>query len=699
MPKHDNRRGHHKKQAKVQSAKPMPPTVKPVTEVASQTPTNSVQQDWLRMKLTAELLEDTHPGSGDGNAGIDALVARDRQDRPVIWASHIEGVLRDAARRLKGDEVAYNFFGQSGGQRQRALFTSLYTDNNVSVRVWRSTARKAFDNRAPRDETLRVVEYVPKGTRFTGYVEIDPRDLSLLRRLVQEVDALGSGRATGAGRVKLELAPANTSPLTVGKAASRLLLLLRNLEPLCITATATPDNLIPSLPFVPGRTLLGALAGWLLTEGHSDTATLLVNGKISVSDALPLPELPAQLATLEVLPAPLSLQSEKPKASVGTIPWWAKAPVPARRVDKHNPEPHGPKLKRPEQDLFVYRGAPSEPWFAFHPKLRIRLRNGRPNDDKLELFAIEQIAEKTYFFCEVRGSLAEMERLAVALKPILEGSHWLRVGRGGAPVEVAQMEWRAGILPPSLPSCCILTLTSDLLMRDEYLRWCTGLDILQLQRYPDWPKDVCLSPVIQEETAIHGFNGTSRLWRMPAYGIRRGSVYKAEGRGVTELARRMAEGRWFGERTHEGFGRFRLDDLLPGVTGDTPNSSPVRPNDNLIAKDEGEERIASTTRQWLNANETLFKSTSGSERCPSLSQWLDLVASLERKDSDALTSRLNPTTAGGRNWSRSDAKAVLQNLAAIKNDEQAAYARLFVRWLRAEMRAEERGKNIWVCST
>ena len=55
---------------------------------------------WVRRTLTAEFLSDAHLGSGSGGGGIDALIARDRHDRPVIWASHVEGVLRDAARRL-----------------------------------------------------------------------------------------------------------------------------------------------------------------------------------------------------------------------------------------------------------------------------------------------------------------------------------------------------------------------------------------------------------------------------------------------------------------------------------------------------------------------------------------------------------------------------------------------------------------------
>ncbi len=209
-------------------------------------------RDRVRLKLIAELAEDAHLGSGAGGAGIDALVARDREGRAVIWASHIEGVMRDAARRLRGRHAAEDIFGQAGGRRQRFILTSLYTTEAAASRVWRSAARASFDNRAPKDETLRAIEFVPKGTRFEGLVELMADDVPVLRRLIAEVDAIGHGRATGAGRVKLSVAHVQVTPRPIGATTSRLLLLLRNADPVSITATATPTNLIPTFPFIPG---------------------------------------------------------------------------------------------------------------------------------------------------------------------------------------------------------------------------------------------------------------------------------------------------------------------------------------------------------------------------------------------------------------------------------------------------------------
>lgn len=94
---------------------------------------------------------------------------------------------------------------RSTAELKRAAYTSLYAKDNPESRIWRSTAREGFDNRVPNDDTLRVLEYVPKGTKLVGEVELPASQLDTLKRLAQEVDALCGGRSTGAGRVKLSL--------------------------------------------------------------------------------------------------------------------------------------------------------------------------------------------------------------------------------------------------------------------------------------------------------------------------------------------------------------------------------------------------------------------------------------------------------------------------------------------------------------
>ncbi|MCC7411571.1 MAG: hypothetical protein IT495_08060 [Gammaproteobacteria bacterium] len=656
--------------------------------------TASQSNSWLRRTLIAELLTDAHLGSSSGGGGIDALLARDRHGRPVIWASHVEGVLRDAARRLHGDQEAEAFFGRAGGDftrgdRQRAVFTSLYAKDNAGSHIWRSTARETFDNRAPKDDTLRVVEYVPRGTKLVGEVELPASELSVLQRLVQEVDALGAGRSTGAGRVKLWLGDVRPTRRTTGTPTGRLTILLKNRDPLCITATATPDNLIPSLAFVPGRTLLGAVAAWLIAEGDRDTASLLTSGRVSVSDALPLPQAPTTLASVEVLPAPLSLQSEKPEGTAGEVPWWAQPTTPTRRLDAWSAKPerkqNAVKLKRPEDDLFVYRASTSEAWTTFRPARRVRLRNGRPDPKQLDasLFAIEQIVEETHFVAEFQGTPEDLKKVADELGPILEGWRWLRVGRAGGPVEVARFAWSSAPAATKTTEKALLTLTSDLLVRDEHLRWRTAIDEAALREL--LCADVQLGRALQDSVMVHGFNGTSRLWRMPAAGIRRGSVFEVSGGGVAKLAERAAKGQWLGERTHEGFGRFRLDAALPGVTGDARTTSAQTPG-----TDVEDEAIAADTREWFNAHKSLAKSGGANDRKPSLSQWLDLVAALESSNNtNAIDERLDPKTAGAKSWKDKDAKAVLEKRKTRQPEQCARYARFFVRWLRVNSRSPQ----------
>ncbi|WP_437203596.1 RAMP superfamily CRISPR-associated protein [Planctomicrobium sp. SH664] len=652
---------------------------------------------WVRCRLTAEFQSDAHLGSGSGGGGIDALIARDRENRPVVWASHIEGVLRDAARRRGGDQEAEKFFGRSGGDQQRAVFTSLYATKSPESRIWCSTARESFDNRAPKDETLRVIEFVPKGTQLIGEVELPVSDLPTLKRLVQQVDALGGGRSTGAGRVQLSLSKITPPTRKVGAATDRLTLLLKNRDPLCITATATPGNLIPSLAFVPGRALLGSLASWLIAEGDPATAALFTSQKVLVSDALPLPfsgpgQVPADLDGLEVLPAPLSLQSTKPHGAAGDVPWWAQPTAPIQRIDAWTAEAerkrqNKEKLKRPEDDLFVSRAGASDEWVAFRPALRVRIRNGRPDPKQADtsLFAMVQIVEETYFLAELHGSPEDLKKVAEKLAAVLEGRRWLRVGRAGAPVEVAQLAWSKAPAVTKTTDRALLILTSDLLVRDECLRWRTTLDEKALHEVVG-TEDITIVKTeggrhreLQDTVMVHGFNGTSRLWRMPAAAIRRGSVFEVSGAGVAKLALRAAKNEWLGERTHEGFGRFRVDSVLPGVTNGNPTNTAPTPG-----ADIPEEAIAAATKKWFDAHRALAETGGGSERKPSLSQWFDLVGDLERGDANALSSRMTPTTAGSKSWRQIDAKEVLGELNKIETPQQQHYARFFVRRLRAE---------------
>ena len=54
-------------------------------------------------------------------------------------------------------------------------------------------------------------------------------------------------------------------------------------------------------------------------------------------------------------------------------------------------------------------------------------------------------------------------------------------------------------------------------------------------------------------------------------------------------------------------------------------------------------------------------------------------------------STVNPTTAGAKSWKYTDAKKVLEKLQALHQQQRALHARLFVRWLRADLRDKTTG--------
>jgi hypothetical protein len=222
-----------------------------------------------------------------------------------------------------------------------------------------------------------------------------------------------------------------------------------------------------------------------------------------------------------------------------------------------------------------------------------------------------------------------------------------------------------------------LTLTSDLLVRDEYLRWKTSLDEKALCSLSENFSEVTVKPLVQEETTIRGFNGTSQLRRLPAQGVRRGSVFKVTGEGIKKIKEMLEHNIWLGERTNEGFGRFRLDSELPGVG--TATLLPIS-----IPKDDPLEQIAKETLEWLKEHPELAKIAT--QRKPSLSQWFDFVSDLKKNPSEAIPSRQFPSTEGGKNWCDKDAKEILEKIQEKPEEERELYASMFLRWLRSDMR-------------
>lgn len=90
-----------------------------------------------RIRIELKLLEDLHTGSGTGSGDIDALLARDRDGRPVLRASHVKGVWRGATTDQAIKKTLFGARGEAGGQLS---LTSLYAVQVPEELRWSSTS-------------------------------------------------------------------------------------------------------------------------------------------------------------------------------------------------------------------------------------------------------------------------------------------------------------------------------------------------------------------------------------------------------------------------------------------------------------------------------------------------------------------------------------------------------------------------------
>ena len=568
-----------------------------------------------RYTLTLTLLEDLHSGTGTGTLIVDRLQARDEHDQPVINRTHFKGVLRDNARRLARlgvlDEAFINtLFGTAGDQRGQLECRSLRLQNPVDTLTWDATARR-LHSRVPEDDSLRRTEYVPAGTTFTGEMLLynaDEKQRALLDQVLRFTDRLGSERTRGSGLITLQSQskaiarqPAFT-PLQPSQTGSRCLrLLLCNDEPLCLPRTGFPGNIIDSETYIPGRVLFGALCRWALqTQPTNAQAQLLFARQFNIGNAYPLPRglanNPAErLADVWVYPTPLNLYSAKAARSQTTTteshhhwPHWcdSKPLAHSLRVRRdhgaiqdaisatHTDDFSIGRGKRPKPNSYLCAFLPRQ-WWLYELELALQMRNqrgaptGKVKRAETALFSVEQIPAGTHFIADIHyADDAPVPDFLRLYDDLLQQRAKLKIGRGGAPLTVTACQFFPAIPGPPPPknsgdsATLQITLTSDLIARDCFLRFHQQLSIAALQDLLgdaacDWAA-IHLIGVKSDYEIVRAFNASSGLPRAPAGAIRRGSVLRLGG-AVQPLRQQLMEHTALGERVWEGHGRFLLD--------------------------------------------------------------------------------------------------------------------------------------------
>ncbi|WP_040844003.1 RAMP superfamily CRISPR-associated protein [Thiorhodococcus drewsii] len=560
------------------------------------------------IQLSVEALEDLHTGSGTGGGDIDALVQRDRRRQPVIRASHLKGLLREAGealieldeKRNAGHEQTQQdlsaLLGTEGSGRGALRLTSLFAspEQDKATLVWGSTQR-VEGGRAPKPDTLRFIEYVKAGTRFEATLRLaDAGLVPLLERLLNRIDRFGGERNRGGGLVKLDwqIRKAAVSQPPRLDAGRCLRLVLWNLEPLCLPATGHPGNLIRSHSFVRGQTLRGALMAWAIHHGRADRVHLFE--QISVGDALPLPE--GCQGAEQVIPIPLSILTDKPHGGDPGVPWWGAKTAELPAFDSLGEMPEADeKRKRPGAHEYLCRSVGVAHWQRYRPQMQVRLRNATPKRGSTkdpQLFSLEEIAEETCFQAELRCADAQVaEDFLAAFAPLISGEDWLAIGRGGQPARVESVS----LVPPSslpqrLGDDWTLTLTSDAIVRGDRLGFLDNLSLEYLCHLVgiDCKSGWTIDADVVETEAVHGFNAVTGLTRAPALALRRGSCWRMTGTDSAELARALFEVGSLGERVGEGYGRFRIGlqpialDTSGKPSGEKDAPEPC-PNEELLA--------------------------------------------------------------------------------------------------------------------
>ena len=171
----------------------------------------------LNIRYTIRLVSDAETSSGLGSDLIDGLVARNVDGNPVIPASHIKGLMRQAVKDLPGmvvtDDTKKKFldvFGVPGIQRENgALFsvTDACVDGEATTRLISRT--EIDDNGVAKDSSLRTNEAISAGCKFSGNVHLNVEskfvDL-LVRYSLLSVFEVGGSRNRGAGACVVTIA-------------------------------------------------------------------------------------------------------------------------------------------------------------------------------------------------------------------------------------------------------------------------------------------------------------------------------------------------------------------------------------------------------------------------------------------------------------------------------------------------------------
>ena len=217
------------------------------------------------------------------------------------------------------------------------------------------------------------------------------------------------------------------------------------------------------------------------------------------------------------------------------------------------------------------------PVFRSERKIDLRRLSADTTNDEGSLFSTICLSENEYLLCDIYSNSKNTDLLSI-IEYIKNNHLWLRLGRGGQPVEIEKYIINYNSQKFSKKdNMLILTMASDFILRDRTLNFVTspvnsdfsellGINLNSLKLYS-----------FTEPVIISGFNSSARVRLPERLAMKKGSVFVFEGEKSVldslfeKLNSLRISNKGIGEYTDDGFGRFEVN--CPIHTGININNS------------------------------------------------------------------------------------------------------------------------------
>ena len=596
---------------------------------------------------------------------------------------------------LATKERIIKLFGSEGSKSEfvsNLVFSGLHfveDFKNDNLKPVFSTSRE-IHSRKPLNDTFRCVEMLSAGLKAQCEAQLfgDNEDVKFLKLLLQRMVAVGGNRSRGKGRIITSVKDtkeiADYKPET--KEWKRIRLLLRTVAPICLPKASVAGNIIDSESYISGSKIKGAmlsLASFAAPELKDTFSKETKEHLISFGNCYPVSELTKNNGLwkrVEILPVPLTMAAKKStsvdesKVSLNednsqnnkVLPWWSKHQSKSDFVPKANGVvtdkcfyyndnfrlPSDYNYKRIKEDIYLAINEESCSYYdKYQPKMISMLRNRTPvnrserkkdlrrleadeayiRTDKGSLFSTICLSENEYLLCDIyyNGN----NYCWPSIIEYIKNNHlWLRLGRGGQPIEIEDYELNYSSQKTNEnQDMLILTMTSDFILRDDTLNFVTSptkqnffelFDEIDLNEN-DLKKIDLFS--FTEPIRISGFNSSARVRLPERLAMKKGSVFVFKGDKsvldslLEKLKNKCLKNEGIGEYTDEGFGRFVVNCPLH-----TELNTNIQENENKITyeKDPEELIIEEAFDYFENNREKLInKKNKLTENKPTITQW------------------------------------------------------------------------------